>query len=69
VPYDDTDGTHLAKGRVHTTKGSPESYVYLNNVEVNELVGTSVDVKIRLIQGGEVVQAYHFTKTMVKVMN
>jgi len=63
--YDFPEGvTYLGKLRITEESGRPTHYLYLNAVDQFDLVGTSVDVKIKIYQDGELVQAYHAVKTM-----
>jgi len=63
--YDFPEGvSYLGKLRITSENGVSKMYVYINNMDISELVGSSVNVKVRLIQGGEIVEAYEATKTM-----
>ena len=63
VKLDDYDypggkGMYPAKIRVVDEAGKKRHYLYVNNVNVAHLVGSNVNVKIRLYQGGQIIQAY-----------
>ena len=66
--YDYPKGSvsYPAKIRVTTQKGGTnEHYLYINNVEDHsELVGTNVNLKVKLYQNGELIQAYEGNEIM-----
>jgi len=63
--YDFPEGvTYLGKLRVTHEKGMDKMYVYLNNVDISDLVGETLNIKVVLYQQGEVVQAFEATKKL-----
>jgi len=65
--YDFPEGvTYLGKLRVTNENGVDKMYIYLNNMDVSDLVGSNVNVKVRLSQNGEIVQAFETEQRMTE---
>jgi len=65
VEYKFPEGiTYFGKLRVTTEKGVDKHYIYLNNVDAWDLVGQTVNVKVRLYQDGDLVQAFEMDAKM-----
>lgn len=62
-------GVYPGKIRITKERGVNKHYVYINKVDVHYLVGSDVNVKVRLYQGGELVQAFEGSKIMTQVIN
>lgn len=61
-------GIYPAKIRITKERGVNKHYLYINKVNVHDLVGTNVNVKVRLYQDGELIQAFEGEKIMTQVI-
>jgi len=67
VEYKFPEGiTYFGKLRVTTERGVDKHYIYLNNVDAWDLVGSQVNVKVRLYQDGELVQAFEMDANLAQ---
>jgi len=67
--YDYPDsGSYIAKLRVTKERGVNKHYIYINNVDIVDLAGQVVSVKVALYQDDELVQAYAGSKTLKRIV-